>query len=162
MGNDTDKDESNVGGLLMELAEGGSDIGTSTPAENDAITVPPAPTEKDARTTPPASTGNQAITTPDKPTDSQQKGTPTPDRPATRGSESSRSDNDTKDEEYMSCFLEWLGLDPDCKRMMHHKTTMLAHHKRKMANQGITLFEHVVNNDLELCTEARPHITAAV
>jgi hypothetical protein len=162
-GKEKEKDESNVGGLLMDLAEGGSEDGTSTPTEKDAGTVPPAPTEKDASTTPPAPTGKEAGTTPDKPTDPKQKGTPKPDQPATPGSESSSSDDDdTEDEEYVSCFLEWLGLDPDCKRMMDDETKMLAHHERKMGNKAVPIFQQAVNEDPELFIEARAQITAAV
>jgi len=140
-GKKKEKDGSNVGGLLMDLAEGGSEDGTSTPTEKDAGTVPPAPTEKDASTVPPAPTekdtgttlpaptGEETSTTPDKPNDPKQMGTPKPDWHATPGSESSCSDDDdTEDEEYVSGFLEWLGLDPDCKRMMDDETKMLAHH----------------------------------
>jgi len=174
-GKEKEKAESNVGGLLMDLAEGVSEDGTSTPTEKDASTVPPAPTEKDAGTTPPAPTGNEAGTTPpaptgkdagttpDKPTDPKQNGNPQPDRPATPSSESSSSnDDDTEDEEYVSCFLEWLGLDPDCKRMMDDETKMLAHHERKMGNKAVPIFQQAVNEDPELFTEARSQITAAV
>jgi len=56
-GKEMEKDESNVGGLLMDLAEGGFEDGTSTPTENNAGTTPPAPT------------GKEASMTPDKPTD---------------------------------------------------------------------------------------------
>jgi len=51
-----EKDESNVRGLLMDLAEDGSEDGTSTPTEKDADTAPPAPTKKDGGTIPPAPT----------------------------------------------------------------------------------------------------------
>jgi len=130
-GKEKEKDESNVGGLLMDLVGGGSEDGTSTPTEKDDGTVPPAPIDKDTSTTPPAPTGKEAGTTPpaptgidagttpDKLTNPKQKRTPKPDRPATPGSGSSRSEDDhTEDEEYVSFFLEWLGLDPDSKRMM--------------------------------------------
>jgi hypothetical protein len=76
MAKEKEKDESNVGGLLINLAKGGSEDGTSTPTEKDAVTVPPAPTEQDAGTSPPAPTGQEAGTTPDTPTDPKQKGTP--------------------------------------------------------------------------------------
>jgi len=175
-GKEKEKDGSNVGGLLMDLAEDGSEDGTSTPAEKDAGTIlpaptekeagttPPAPTEKEAGTTPPAPTGKEAGTTPEKPTDPKQKGTPKPDRPATPSSESSSSDDDdgTEDEEYVSCFLEWLGLDPDCKRMLDDETKMLAHHERKMGNKAVPIFQQEVNEDPELFIEARAQVTAAV
>jgi len=174
-GKEKEKDESNVGGLLMDLADGVSEDRTTTPTEKDASTVPPAPTEKDAGTTPPAPTGKEAgttppdptgkdaSTTPDKPTDPKQNRNPQPDRPGTPSSESSSSnDDDTEDEEYVSCFLEWLGLDPDCKRMMDDETKMLAHHERKMGNKAVPIFQQAVNEDPELFTEARSQITAAV
>jgi hypothetical protein len=155
-GKKKEQDESKVGGLLMDLAEGGSEDGTSTPTERDAGTAPPAPTEKDAGTTPLASTRKEASPTPDQPTNPQQKGTPKPDRPATPGNESSCSDNDdTEDEQYVTCFLEWLGLDSDCKRMMDDEMKMLAHHERKMGNKAVPIFQRAVNKDPELFTEAR-------
>jgi hypothetical protein len=174
-GKDKEKDESNVGGLLMDLAENGSEDGTSTPTkkdagtvlpeptERDASTIPPVPTEKETGTTPPAPTGEQAGITPDKPPNPKQKGTPKPDRPATPGSErSSSNDDNTEDEKYVSCFLEWLSLDPDCKRMLDDEMKMLAHHVRKLGNKAIPIFQQAVNNDPELFTEARAQITAAV
>jgi hypothetical protein len=60
-GKENENDESNVGGLLMDLAEGGSEDGTSTPTEKDAGTAPPAPTEKDASTTPLAPNGKRPV-----------------------------------------------------------------------------------------------------
>jgi len=162
-GNEKEKDESNVGGLLMDLAEGGSDDGTSTPTEKDAGTVPLASTEKRTGTIPPAPTRKEAGTTPDKPTDPKQKGTPNPYRPATTGSDSSSSDDDdTEDEEYMSWFLEWLGLDPNCKRMIDDETKMLAHHEKQMGNKAVPIFQQVVNQDPKLLAEARAQIPAAV
>jgi len=87
-GKDNEKDQSNVGRLLMDLAQDGSEDGTSTPTENDAGTILPAPT------------GKEAGTTPENPTNPKPKGTPKPDRPATPGRESSTSDdNNTEDEE---------------------------------------------------------------
>ena len=173
-GKEKEKIESNVGVLLTDLAEEGSEYGTSTPTENDTCTVPPVPTEKDARTTPPAPiekesgttppapAGKEAGMTPDNPTDPKQKGTPRPDQPATPGSESSSSDDDdTEDEEYVSCFLEWLGLDPDCKRMLDNETKMLVHHERKMGNKAVSIFQQAVNEDPELFIQARTQITAA-
>jgi hypothetical protein len=147
----------------MDLAKGGSEDGTSTPTEKDAGTVPLAPSEQDASTTTPAPTGQAAGTTPDKPTDLKQKGTPEPDRPTTPSSECSSSDEDyTEDEEYVGCSLKWLGLDPDCKRMMDDETKMLAHHERTMANKAVPIFQQAVNEAPKLFTEARTHITAGV
>jgi hypothetical protein len=114
-----EKDENHIGGLLMDLAEGGSEDGTSTSTKKDAGTVPPVPTKKDTSTTLPAPTGKEDGTTLDKPTDHKQMGIPKSDPPSTSGSEScSPDDDDTEDEEYLSCFLELLGLDPDWKRML--------------------------------------------
>jgi len=182
-----EKDGSNVGGLLLDLAVDGSVDGTSTPAKDKAGTIPPAPTEKDSYTIPPAPTGKEAGTTPpapnekeasrtppaltrkeagttpEKPTDSKQKGTSKPDRPGSpSGKSSSSEDDDNEDEEYVSCFLEWLGLDPDCKRMLDDETKMLAHHERQMRIKAIPIFQQAVNEDPELFMEARTQITAAV
>jgi hypothetical protein len=114
----------------MDLAEGGSEDGTSTPTEKGACTVTPAPTEKDASTTPPAPSAKKPGMTPEKPTEPKQKGTTKLDHPATPGSESSSSDDDdTKDAEYMNGFLEWLRVDPDYKRTMDDETKTVAHHE---------------------------------
>jgi hypothetical protein len=82
---------------------------------------------------------------------------------ATPGSErSSSTDDDTDDAEYVSCFLEWLGLDPDCKRMMADNMKMLAHHERKLGNKPVPICQQAVNEDPELFTEAREQVTAAM
>jgi len=147
----------------MNLPEGGSEDGTSTPTEKDTGTTPPAPTKTDVGTTPPAATRKEAGTAPDQFTAPKQKGTPKPDWPATAGSDScSSDDDDTEDEEYMSCFLEWLGLDPVCKRMMEDETMMLAHHERTVGNKAVPMFQQAVHEDPELFTETRVQITAAV
>jgi len=147
----------------MDMAEDGSEDGTSTPTERDADTALPAPTEKDACTIPPAPTGKEAGITAEKPTDPRQTATPKPDRPATHSSESSSSDDDNpEEEEYVSCFLEWLGLNPDCKRMVDNETKMLAHHTRKMGNKAVPIFQQAVNDDRDLLIEARPQVTAAL
>jgi len=67
-GKEKEKDESNVGGLVTDLAEGGCQHGTSTPTEKQACTDPPAPTKNDTRTIPPTPTKKEAITTPPDPT----------------------------------------------------------------------------------------------
>jgi len=153
-GKEKEMDRSTIGGLLMDLAEDGSGDGTRTPAEKDATSTLPAPTDKEAGgtppvhtkkdtcTTPPAPTEKEAGTTPEQPTDSQQKGTPKPHRPATPSSESSSSDNNnsTEDEEYVSCFVQWLGLNLNCKRILKDKMKMLAHHRRKMGNKDCYAF----------------------
>ena len=186
-GNEKETDESNVGGLLKQLAENGSEDGTSTPSERDTGTVPTAPTEKDhgtipaaptekdpytvtpaptkkeAGTTTPASTGKEAGTTRDKPTNPQYKCTPKPDWPTTPGSESSNSDDDdTDNREYVSCFLEWLVLDPAFRRRLDNQTQMLAHHERQMGNKAVPIIQKAVNDDPELFTEAQAQITTAV
>jgi hypothetical protein len=53
-GKEEEKDESNTGGHLMDLAEDESADGTSTHTGKDTGTVPQAPTEEDDRTIPPA------------------------------------------------------------------------------------------------------------
>jgi len=75
----------------------------------------------------------------------------------------SRSDDDnTEEEEYVSCFLEWPGLDPDCKRMLDDETKMLSHRERKMGNTAVPIFQQGVNEDPELFIEARAKVTAAL
>jgi len=116
-----------------------------------------------ASTIPLARTNKVAGTTREKPPDLKQKSTPKPDWPSTPGRQSSSSDHDeTEDEEYVSCFLESLGLDPDCKRMLDDETKMLAHHDRKMGNKAVPIFQQVVNEDPECFTEPRAQVTAAV
>jgi len=51
-GKENENDGSNVGGLLTDLAEDGSEDGTRTPVQEDAGTTPPAPTEKDVAGSP--------------------------------------------------------------------------------------------------------------
>ena len=131
--------------------------------KQDAGTIRPTPTEKVAATTPPAPTGKQAGTTSEKPTYPKRKGTPKPDRPAIPGSESKSSDDDdTEDEEYVSCFLQWLSLDPDCKRMLDDETKMLAHHERKMGNKALPIFPQAVNEEPELFSEGWADNTTAL
>jgi len=179
-GMEQEQDGSNVGGLLMELAGDSYDDGTSSPAEEEAGTIPPVRTEKDPSTSPPAPTkhhpclippavtkqepgtsppaptGRESSTIPEKPTDPRQNGTPSPDRPAAPSRKRSSSDDDyTEDKGHLSCFLKWLGLDPDCKRM-------LAHHKRMMGNKDGPMFQYAVNEDPELCIEAWAQATAAL
>jgi len=174
-GKEKEKNESNVGGLLMDLAKDGSEDGTSTPtekyagtappvpSEQDAATIPPAPTGKDAATIAPPPTGKEAGTTPQRPTNPMQKGTPNTDQYATPGSKNSSSDNDnTEVDQYVSCFPEWLGLDPDCKRMLDDEIKMLAHHGRNMGNKAIHIFQQAVNSDPELFVETQAQVTAAL
>jgi hypothetical protein len=56
------KDESNIGGLLMQLAEEGSEDGTNPPTEKDASRTQPGPPEHDRSTIPPALTEDMAGT----------------------------------------------------------------------------------------------------
>jgi len=115
-----EKDGSNVTQLLMDVAEDVSQDGTSTPTEEEAgtillvpteeeaLTTQPAPTKNEAGTTLPAPTWKKAVMTLEKPTDPTLEGSPEPDWQATPSSENSSSDhNDTKDEEFVSCFVEW-------------------------------------------------------
>jgi hypothetical protein len=123
---------SSVGGLLVNLAAHESQNATRTPADDEASTISPAPNDKYIGTILPAATGTEAGTTPGKPTNPKQTGTPTPDQPAAHSSESSSSPDDTQDEKYVSCFLEWLVLHLDYKIMLDDKIKMLVHNKRKM------------------------------
>jgi hypothetical protein len=68
----------------------------------------------------------------------------------------------TEYEEYVSCFPEWLGLDPDYKRMMVDEMKMLAHHERNMGNKAIPIFQQAVNEDPELFTGARAQCIATM
>jgi len=127
----------------MDLAEDGSEDGTSTPTKNEASTILPTTTEK--------------------PTDSNQKGTPTPDWRGTPSSKiNSSDDEDTEDEEYRSTMLQWLGLDSDCKGMLHHEATVLAHHLWTLGIKAVPAFQQAVNEDPEVFIEAREPIKAAV
>jgi len=151
-GNEKENHESNVGGRLTDLAEDGSEDETSTPTKKNAGSMPPAPTEKDADTMPAVPTENEAVitlrtptwneggTASEKSTEPERKVTPQPDQPATPGSESSSSDDDTKGQ-YMSCFTQWLGLDLGCKKMSDYKTKMLAHHERRMESTTVPIFQ---------------------
>jgi hypothetical protein len=51
-----EKDECNIGGILMDLAKNGCEDGTSTPTEKDTGAILPAPTEEDASTIQPEPT----------------------------------------------------------------------------------------------------------
>jgi hypothetical protein len=62
----------------------------------------------------------------------------------------------------VSCFLEWLGLDPNSKRMLDDKTKMLVHHERKMGNNAVPIFQHAVNEDLKLFIKVQAQISLAV
>jgi len=62
----------------------------------------------------------------------------------------------------VSCFLEELGLDPNCKRMLDDETKMLAHQGRIMGNQAVPSFQQAVNEDPELFIEARAQVTAVL
>ena len=66
-GKEKEKDGRNLGGLLMDLAEDGSENGTSTGTEKGTSTGPPLPTENDAGTTLPTPTEKQTGTTPSAP-----------------------------------------------------------------------------------------------
>jgi hypothetical protein len=118
-GKGKEHDMSSVERHIINLTENESDDITSTSTEQEASTLPPAsttndassaqpvPTLKDPGTTFLARTGKEPGTTPDKPTDFRPKGSWKPERPATPGCTSSSSnDDDTADEEYVSCFLE--------------------------------------------------------
>lgn len=88
--------------------------------------------------------------TPEKPINPEQKCIPMPRQPAAPSSESSRSNNDTKGEEYVSYFPEWLGLDTGCKRILDDATKILVHHGRKILKIAEPIFPQAVNEDPEL------------
>jgi len=93
--------------------------------------------------------------TPEQPTDPMQNCTPMSDQPATPSSKSSSSDNnDTEYEEYVSCFLESLGLNQNCKRMLNDDTKIFAHHNEKMGNNAVPIFQQAVKEDPKLFIEA--------
>jgi len=148
----------------MDLAEDGSEDGTSTPAKEHPSTIPPATTQNDAGTTPPAPNVDKAGTATEKPSNLKQMATPMHNRPATPSSKSSSSDDDngTEDEEYVSCLLQWLPPDSDCKRMLHNVMYMLAHHKRNIRNKAVSIFQQAVNEYPKLVLEARDNLTAAL
>jgi len=62
----------------------------------------------------------------------------------------------------MSCFLEWLGLNPNCKRMLDDETKIMAHQGSKLGNTAVPIFQQAVNKDPEWCIEARAQVTAAL
>jgi hypothetical protein len=162
-GKGTEMYESNIKGLLMNLAKDQLEDGTSSPNMTDSGTITPAPTEKEASTTPPASTCNEAGMTADKPTNPKHKGTRKPDQPPTTISNSSNSnDGDTEDEQYLSYILEWIGLDPDFKRMLDDESKMLAHYNRILGNKAIPMFQYAVMDNAELFTELWEQISAAI
>jgi hypothetical protein len=59
-------------------------------------------------------------------------------------------------------MLQWLGLDPDFKKMLDNITKILAHYNRIMGNKAIPMFQHAVNEDAELFTEMWEQISAAI
>jgi len=141
------------------------------PTRQEAGTTPPAPTRKETGKIPPTPveieastilpTEKEAGTTPEKPIDPKQKGTPKPDWPATPSSSDDDDDN-SEDEEHVCCFLLWLGLDLDCKRMLNDETKILGSHERKVGNEAVPVFQQAVSEDPELCIEAWAQSTAAV
>lgn len=111
----------------------------------------------------PARTGQDAGKATERPIDSKENGTRQPDWPATLDSKSSRSENnENEDKEYLSCIMDWLRLDPDCKRMFDNMTMILAHNERFIGNKSMPLFQQARNEDPELWTLAWSHITAAI
>jgi len=60
-GKEIEKNGRNVGGQWIEVAEDGSEDRTSTAAEKDTSTFPPAPTDKEAGTTPPVPTAKRPV-----------------------------------------------------------------------------------------------------
>lgn len=62
----------------------------------------------------------------------------------------------------MRCILEWLGLNPDCKRMLNDETKTLETHQSPMRNKAILIFQQAVNEDPKLLIEAQVQIPRAV
>lgn len=105
-------------------------------------------------------TRKEASTTPGKAAERKQKGTPLPDWDVTHGSELRIEDDDnTVEKEYMSSLLQWLGLNPDWKRMLDDETNMLAHHNRKIGNNTIHILQQAVDKDPESFKESWAQIT---
>jgi len=130
------------------------------PTEKDPCTLPPTAMGKGACTIPP--TVYQATVTPAMPTDHKLKGSPKANLPATPGCESNSSDDDPEDAEYVSCLLELLGLNLDCKRMLHDQTKMFAHNKTIVGNNAIPIVQQAENEDPEVYKEVRAQLTAAL
>jgi len=59
-GKEMENDESNIGELWMDLAEDGSQDGTSSHTEKDTSVILRAPTDTEASITPPAPSENEA------------------------------------------------------------------------------------------------------
>jgi hypothetical protein len=80
-------------------------------------------------------TRKEACKTAEKPTERKQKATPEPYRPVTPVSELRTVDADnTEGVEYVNCFLQWLGLNCDWKRMLDDEMNMMVHKERIMEN----------------------------
>jgi len=62
----------------------------------------------------------------------------------------------------MSCFIEWLSLDPDSKRMLDDKMTILAHHETNIENKSVLIIQQAVNEDPALFKESWAQFTAVV
>ena len=162
-GEEKEKDCCNVGNILMDLAKDGAGNGTGIPAEIDTSTILPAPTDTHAPQTQPACTAKETRMTPEKPTNPMQKGTPKPYQPATPNNESSsRNHNDTEDKDFVSFFLEWIGLDPNCKRMIDDEMTMSAHYLRNMGYKAVPNIQQAVDEDSKLIIDIWGNITAAM
>jgi len=159
----------------MDLAEDGSDDGTSTPMEKGTGMIPPAPADQNVGTilpahtktqvwtTPPAPTGKVAGITPEQPTDPKQKGSPKPNRLATSSCGCCHlNHDDSEDEQKVRCFLEWLCLDTNSKRMLDNEMKMLAHYECNIGNNAVPPIQHAVHEKLELIPEAQQQITAAM
>ena len=61
-GKQKEKDGSNVGRLLMDLGEDGSEDGTSTPTGKEASTIPPTAADKEGDRIPPPPSEREADT----------------------------------------------------------------------------------------------------
>jgi hypothetical protein len=158
--------------LIIDLAKTGSEDGARSPIEteasillpestvNEASAILPTPTVKEASISPP--TQIEAGMTPKKPTIPKLKGTPNPDWPATPSSENNCSSNDTEDEEYIRCFLEWLIHNPNCKKRFDNERQILAHHLTKIRNKAKPIFQQEVNKNSRLIMQSQTQIAVAI
>ena len=100
--------------------------------------------------------------TPEKPTDVKQKCTTWPDWAASPSSKFHSSDDDSKDEDYVSCIGAWLGFNLDCKTMLEDETMMLAHHQRNTGSEPALISQPAANCNPEWLIEPRAQMTACM
>jgi len=141
MGMQKENDRSNIGQSVMALAKDGYKDGASIPTERVHCMISPTPANDEARATPPTVTKFRAGILLDMPPKSQKLWNTKADRPASPSSESTSSDDDTKNDKYNSFFLDWLAYQPDSKRMLDHVLRILVHHKRMRGNNAALVIQ---------------------